>query len=509
MYLSHYKLNEKPFQMTADPKFIWLGKKHAEALVGLQNGLHQNKGFSLLTGNVGTGKTVVLNTLLKKIDEKVIAVKIPDPGLSTLDLYNILSNELKMNAKFRNKENFLNHFKTFLYEINLEGKILLLIFDEAQNISFELLEEIRQLSNIESADKKLIHIFLAAQNEFNAILDENRNKALQRSIGIRYHLDSLTDSETGEYITHRLKVAGSDKEIFSAKAIGNIHFFSAGFPRLINAICDLALLAGYSSGKDRIDENIINKCADELKLSGKSKIANAQKINRSEASKQSAADGYRHPGIRKFDLAAAIVGVILFLIFAIFDFYPLQSQPQPSAAEAFRDYKRYQEKIEYTKIAHAKEKLRLVNKVSEASNSVQKLNKNKVKKNIGSKNGFRPNEIIYFQATSQKLSKENLETLAILAESLRNYPNSEIIIEGHTDSHGNYWRNKKLSKFRANLVKNYLINHGIIAARIKTIGSGAEYPIANIDAEIGKLKNHRVEIKYASSQQNFILSQSR
>ena len=155
MYLSHYNFNDKPFQMTTDPKFIWLGKKHAEALVGLQKGLHQNKGFLLLTGNIGTGKTVVLNTLLETIDEKVIAVIIPDPGFNTLDLYNILSNKLKMNGKFSNKESFLHHLKAYLHEINLEGKILLLIFDEAQNISHELLEEIRQLSNIESSDKKL------------------------------------------------------------------------------------------------------------------------------------------------------------------------------------------------------------------------------------------------------------------------------------------------------------------------------------------------------------------
>ena len=226
----------------------------------------------LLTGNVGTGKTAIINTFLEKIDDKVSAVMIPDPGLNSIDLYNILSNELKMNRKFSNKEVFLNHLKPFLHEINLQRKIILLIFDEAQNISHELLKEIRQLSNIESAEKKLINIFMVAQNEFNDPLDENRNRAFKRCIGIRYHLDPLTDAETADYITHRLNAAGSDKEIFNSKAIRNIHFFSAGFPRLINAICDLALLSGYSLGKDRIDDNIIKECAKELKLSGRSEI---------------------------------------------------------------------------------------------------------------------------------------------------------------------------------------------------------------------------------------------
>ena len=230
MYHSHYNFNQKPFQMTADPKFIWLGKKHAEALATLQNGLHQNKRLLVLTGNVGTGKTVVINTLLEKIDKNVIAVMIPDPALDSIDLYNILSSELKINKKFTNKEDFLSHLKPFLYETSLQGKTILLIIDEAQNISNGLLEELRQLSNIQSSDTKPIHIIMVAQDEFNAILDEKRNSTFKRSIGIRYHLDPLSDSETDEYVNHRLEVAGSKKEIFSAEAKRDIHCLSAGSP---------------------------------------------------------------------------------------------------------------------------------------------------------------------------------------------------------------------------------------------------------------------------------------
>ncbi|MGD1975169.1 MAG: AAA family ATPase [Desulfobacterales bacterium] len=267
MYPAHYNLNQKPFQMTADPKFIWLGKKHAEALATLQNGLQQNKRLLVLTGSVGTGKTAVVNTLLRRIDESVIAVMIPDPALDSIDFYNILSNEFKMNKKFTTKEDFLSHIKTFLYKTSLQDKTILLIIDEAQEISHGLLEEIRQLSKIESPDTKPIHIIMVAQNEFNAILCENRNSTFKRSIDVKYHLDPLNHSETDEYVNHRLKVAGSKKEIFSAEAIKDIHCLSAGVPRRINAICDLALLSGYSSGKDRIDEKIVNECAQELKIS--------------------------------------------------------------------------------------------------------------------------------------------------------------------------------------------------------------------------------------------------
>ncbi len=503
MYHSHYNFNQKPFQMTADPKFIWLGKKHAEALVTLQNGLHQNKRLLVLTGNVGTGKTVVINTLLEKIDKNVIAVMIPDPALDSIDLYNILSNELKINKKFTSKEDFLSHLKPFLYETSLQGKTILLIIDEAQNISHGLLEELRQLSNIESSDTKLINIIMVAQNEFNAILDDNRNSTFKRSIGISYHLDPLNDSETDEYVNHRLKVVGAEKEIFSAKAKREIHFLSAGVPRLINAICDLALLSGYSLGKDSIDEKIIKECAQELKISDRSGIMEEKERNSGQGMEQSLASRNPRPRFRKFDLAAAIVGVFLFMIFAIYDLYPLQSQSPPTKAEAFRDYKRYEKKIE-----HAKEETRLVNKEPVSMVTEQKKNEKNVNKNIGSKNGFRQGDIIYFEDVSKKFSKDNLETLTILVESIRDYPNSEIIIEGHTDSRGNYWRNKKLSKIRANRVKNYFVNHGIISARIKTIGLGAEYPMENNDAEIGADRNHRVEIKFISPQQNIILSQS-
>jgi general secretion pathway protein A len=167
--------------------------------------------------------------------------------------------------------------KPYLNKTYQQGKTILLIIDEAQNISNALLEEIRLLSNIELAGTKLINIFIVGQNEFDNILAENRNRAFKQRISIRYHLDPLTDSETREYITHRLQIAGSMKEIFSPRAMNDIHFFSNGFPRLINAICDLALLTGYSSGQYHIDENVIKECAQELKLSGKSEDTEKEK----------------------------------------------------------------------------------------------------------------------------------------------------------------------------------------------------------------------------------------
>ncbi len=501
MYLSHYNLSEKPFQITPDPKFIWLGEKHAEALATLQYGLQDNKGFLFLTGDVGTGKTALINTLLDKIDEKIITVRISDPDLDSTDLYNILSNEFNMHRKFNNKADFLNHLKPLLNETYLQSKTILLIIDEAQNISHELLEEMRLLSNIELADSKLINIFLVGQNELNTILNEDRNRAFKQRIGNKYHLDPLNVTETHDYVNHRLKVAGSDKEIFSVKAIQGIHFFSAGTPRLINAICDLALLTGYSLGKDKIDEKIINECVQELKLSGRSEIIEKEKSYSVEGGEPTFAPKGIYPHYWRFNVATVIVGVIIIIFCAILYLYPNHPPFPATSEEAFLNYKRYEKKIN-----HTKKELRSNDKEQVGGSSGQKKIEKNIKQITNSKNGLRQSYIIYFQNVSPEFTPKSLETLDRLAVSIKDQPSSEIIIEGHTDSHGNYWRNKKISTVRLNLVKNYFVNYGIIASRIKTLDLGAAYPIGSNDAENGEEMNHRVEIKIISPRPNLSLS---
>ena len=343
MYLDHYKFTEKPFQITADPKFIWLGEKHAEALASFQYGLQDNKGILLLTGDVGTGKTALINTFLTKIDDNVIAVKIPDPGIGPNDFYKILSNEFNLNRKFNTKGDFLNHLTPYLHEVNRQNKIIILIIDEAQNISNELLEEIRLLSNIELADTKLINIFIVGQNELDPIVDQNRNRGLRQRISFRYHLEPLNASETNQYIRHRLQVAGSEKDIFSSKAISDIHFYSAGFPRLINSICDLALLTGYSKGEFSIDEKIIEECAQDLKLSGNSK--NIEKRDSTKGENEGLAAKNFHSGWRKFKLLLVISGIILILaLFLIYALYPSHNQTPKISEEAYQNYRLYEDK---------------------------------------------------------------------------------------------------------------------------------------------------------------------
>ena len=196
MYLSHYNLRLKPFQITTDPRFIWLGEKHNEALSTLIYGIQEDKGFLVLTGEIGTGKTSLINYLLKKLDYKVINATISDPAMSINDFFKILSDEFNMGTNFEGKGDFLIHFKKFLINAYSDEKKVLLIIDEAQRLNHDLLEQIRLLSNIEVNNSKLINIFFVGQNEFNDILIDEKSKAVLQRIAVRSNIDPLTATET-------------------------------------------------------------------------------------------------------------------------------------------------------------------------------------------------------------------------------------------------------------------------------------------------------------------------
>ena len=266
MYLEHYGLKLKPFNISPDPHFLWLGERHKEALATLKYGIQEDKGFLLLTGDVGTGKTVLINRLIKHLDLKVIVATIPDPGLGLIDFYNILADEFKMGRTFTQKGDFLIHFKKFLIKAYGEHKNVLLIIDEAQRLKPGLLDEVRVLSNIDLQGRKLINIFLVGQTELKEMLLEEKNRPFRQRISVNYNIEPLNAKETAAFIEHRLKVAGATRRYFTADAMRAVHAFSNGFPRLINVICDHALMSGYSAGVNMIDGSIIKECARELRI---------------------------------------------------------------------------------------------------------------------------------------------------------------------------------------------------------------------------------------------------
>jgi general secretion pathway protein A len=485
MYLSHYKLSQKPFEITTDPKFIWLGEKHTEALATLEYGIHESKGFLLLTGDVGTGKTLLINSLLKRIGDEVVTAIVPDPGLDNLDFYNFLSQEFKINKNFNSKGDFLLHFRRFLHETHQQNKKVLLIIDEAQNLKDELLEEIRLLSNIELNDAKLINIFFVGQNEINNILNEEKNRAVRQRISIRYHIKPLFEFETGDYITHRLDIAGSKNEIFNSEAIKKIYSFSSGFPRLINIICDHALMTGYSMGLDTINEKIIEECARELNLPNES--LNIKNSSADIVKKLSQLTPLKSKNLvgRRLGLAATILMLLIISGFVLSKFYSRNHENFQTSKLAFKKYKSYEQAIENIK----RDQLPSIKPGNESSFNEKAQVENKSK--IYSSKNF----VIHFEKNSKKLLSASLKTLDNLVTFFSQYPNSEIIVKGYTDSHGNYWYNLKLSKDRAELVKKYLISQGILSSKIKVIGMGSENPIGTNATKEGRKRNRRVEIK--------------
>jgi type II secretory pathway predicted ATPase ExeA len=264
MYTSFYKLTEMPFTLGTDPRFLWLGDKHREALAHLNYGLVEADGYVVLTGDVGVGKTTLVNALLESVDESILTVNLSHPTLSITEFFHFLAKAWDGPRDLANKAEFLFFFEDSLKKTHSEGKRVLLIIDEAHRLSEELLEEIRLLSNIEHHGIRLITIFFVGQNELKDILLHPQFRALRQRITLFYDIKPLSSSETATYIKHRLQIAGGDGDIFTAEAATAVHEFSKGYPRLINTLCGRSMLTGYINEKRKIDAAIVRECSKEL-----------------------------------------------------------------------------------------------------------------------------------------------------------------------------------------------------------------------------------------------------
>ncbi len=267
MYTQFYNLKEKPFNITPSARYLYLGDVHKEAFSLLQYGVIERKGFIVLTGEVGTGKTTMINALINSLEDDVQYVYISNPLFSVNDFLDYVAfSVFKRKIHFKTKTDFLIQFESYLKEQLQNQKTFLLIIDEAQKLSFELLEEIRLLSNMETADEKLINIFLVGQPELNETLKRPECRPLLQRIGIRYNIDTLDFKEVTNYMSKRLHIAGVDDiyKIFTKKAVKEIYRLSKGYPRIINILSDNALLVGYSRDEKKIIPAIIEECYKDL-----------------------------------------------------------------------------------------------------------------------------------------------------------------------------------------------------------------------------------------------------
>ncbi|MCX5681230.1 MAG: AAA family ATPase [Candidatus Omnitrophica bacterium] len=265
MYKKFYGLKENPFNVTSDPSFFFSSTHHAEAFSHLVYGIQQRKGIILITGEVGTGKTILCRTLLNQLDQQTKTAFILYPNFSELQLLQMVIRDFGITIKSSNKAVIINALNEFLLHETNQGHNVVLIIDEAQNLKESQLEQIRLLSNLETEKDKLLQIILVGQPELCDKLQLTSLRQLNQRITIRNHIRPLERPELKSYITHRLNVAGAQKPInFTDETLEEIYLYSSGTPRLINIICDRALLAGFVAEVWTIDYNIIKKCIEEI-----------------------------------------------------------------------------------------------------------------------------------------------------------------------------------------------------------------------------------------------------
>ncbi|MEW6184391.1 MAG: AAA family ATPase [Thermodesulfobacteriota bacterium] len=265
MYTQFYGFKERPFEITPDPGFLFLGESHREALAHLIYAARDRKGFTVITGEVGTGKTTLVQAFLHRLNGKVKTAYIFNPRLNAVDFLRYICEDFGIKEEKHSKGQYIALLHNFLLDHYGRNEQVILIIDEAQSLPPALLEEVRLLTNLETPKSKLLQVILIGQPELNRVLNSHSFRQLKQRISLRYHLQSLNAEDTKKYIETRLAKAGAaDPHLFTAKALDKIYTYSEGIPRLINTICDNALLAGYSESKKIIGPKIIGEAVKNL-----------------------------------------------------------------------------------------------------------------------------------------------------------------------------------------------------------------------------------------------------
>jgi general secretion pathway protein A len=275
MYEDYYGFSEKPFSLTPDPKYLFRSASHASAFELLQYAVRRREGFVVITGDIGTGKTTLCRALLEQIDRKTFTALVLNPFLSEDDLLRLIlqefgvvsRDEIKRGRLARvSKQELIETLNEFLLSLQAIGAQALIIIDEAQNLPLQVLEQIRILSNLETEKEKLLQIVLVGQSNLKDLLHRGELRQLDQRVSIRYDLKPLAVDETAAYVQHRLSIAGGGAVTFAPKALARVHRYTAGIPRLINLVCDRALLSAYSSHGSRVTPTHVDDAAVSLEL---------------------------------------------------------------------------------------------------------------------------------------------------------------------------------------------------------------------------------------------------
>ena len=266
MYTHYFGLKEKPFSIAPDPRYLYMSALHQEALAHLLYGVSSDGCFILLTGDVGAGKTTVCRCLLEQLPENCDLALILNPKLNAMELLASICDELEIVVTGRkiSVKTYIDRLNRYLLAAHGRGRITALLIDEAQNLSIDTLEQLRLLTNLETSKQKLLKIILLGQPELQQLLDQEAVAQISQRITSRYHLFPLASQEVSAYVEHRLSVAGGRRRLFSEAALRRVAKLSRGIPRLINLLCDRALLGAYVEEKDQVDLRTVNQAAREV-----------------------------------------------------------------------------------------------------------------------------------------------------------------------------------------------------------------------------------------------------
>ncbi|MCP4670995.1 MAG: AAA family ATPase [Desulfobacula sp.] len=264
MYKQFYGFQEKPFNLVPNPAYLFLSSKHANALTFLEYGLTEKIGFVMLTGEIGIGKTTIVRYLLNQIESDMDVAVIFNTNVLSDDLINLILSEFEIEYNENiSKAKALEILYEFLIEKYAKGRKVLLIIDEAQNLTKEVLEEIRMLSNLQTDEEMLLQIMIVGQPELRDKISDPKLEQFAQRIAVSYHLSAMTLDETGEYIAYRTKKAGGNQDLFSLNSVKKIFEISNGIPRTINLLCDASLVYGYADEKEQIDSSVIDQVVQE------------------------------------------------------------------------------------------------------------------------------------------------------------------------------------------------------------------------------------------------------
>src|SRR6516164_10122477 len=276
MYEEYFGFTEKPFSLTPDPKYLFKSTSHANAFELLLYAIRRREGFVVITGDIGTGKTTLCRAILEQIDKKTFTALVLNPFLAEEDLLRIILQEFGVVSREEirhgrllgvSKAELVETLNEFLLSLQRLGAQAVLIIDEAQNLPLQILEQIRILSNLETEKEKLLQIVLVGQSNLKNLLRRTELRQLDQRVSIRYDLKPLSREETAAYVQHRLSVAGGGAAVsFMPRALARVHRYSAGIPRLINLLCDRALLSAYSAHSARIGPGLVGGAAQSLEL---------------------------------------------------------------------------------------------------------------------------------------------------------------------------------------------------------------------------------------------------